>query len=110
MNARKIAVITATTVIVGTPATLYRATGDASYRSFRRHGRMIAATVVARNVRARTAVASRKTLWKSGLYAQMALMNIDGTIMRTSGPYGTRRLAEQLAAHDWRTRADAAAK
>src|SRR6202140_5962434 len=40
----------------------------------------------------------------------MALMTIDGTIIRISAPYGTRRLAEMLAAHDGSTRSKAAAK
>src|SRR3979490_2879114 len=37
-------------------------------------------------------------------------MTTDGTIIRTSAPYGTRRLAEMLAAHDGSTRSKAAAK
>src|SRR5262245_35992646 len=70
----------------------------------------MAATVVARNVRASTAVASRNTAWKSGLYAQTALTTNEGTIIRTRAPYGTRRPDEMLAAHDGRTRSNAAAK
>src|SRR5712692_9950639 len=100
MNTRKIAVMTATTVMVGTPRTLYWATGDASYRSFRRQGRMIAATTVARNVTASTAVASKKIPWNLGTYEATALITIDGTIIKTSEPYGTRRFAEMLAAHE----------
>ena len=96
--------------IAGTPATLYRAIGDASYRSLRRHGRMTAATTVAKKVSASTAVASRNTLWKSGLYAHMALTTIDGAIMSASEPYGTRRLEEMFAAHEGSTRSKAAAK
>src|SRR6266566_1747333 len=84
--------------------------GEASYRSFRRHGRMIAATTVAKNVNARTAVASRKTLVKLGLYAYTALITSDGTIIKTREPYGTRRLAEMFAAQAGSTRSNAAAK
>src|SRR5581483_2712921 len=40
----------------------------------------------------------------------MALTTIDGTIIRISDPYGTRRLAEMLAAHAGSTRSNAAAK
>src|SRR5580765_5070102 len=71
---------------------------------------MMAATVVARKVRARTAVASRNTLWKFGLYAHTALTTSDGMIISASEPYGARRLAEMLAAHDGSTRSNAAAK
>src|SRR5713226_7394624 len=35
---------------------------------------------------------------------------IDGTTIKTSAPYGTRRVAEMLAAHAGSTRSNAAAK
>ena len=47
------------TVINGIPATLYFAIGEFSYRSFFRHGRIIAAMDVPKNVTAITSVASR---------------------------------------------------
>src|SRR6266568_9071026 len=40
----------------------------------------------------------------------MALITSDGRIIRINAPYGTRRLAEMLAAHEGRTRSKAAAK
>src|SRR5579859_1372363 len=40
----------------------------------------------------------------------MALTTIDGTIIKASEPYGTRRLAEMFAAHEGSTRSNAAAK
>src|ERR1700730_1320134 len=40
----------------------------------------------------------------------MALITIEGTTIKTSEPYGTRRFAEMFAAHEGRTRSKAAAK
>ncbi|MGZ4115709.1 MAG: hypothetical protein ACXVPR_07100 [Actinomycetota bacterium] len=47
------------TVISGMPATLYRAIGEFWYRLGFRHGRIIAAIAVPKNVTAITSVASR---------------------------------------------------
>src|SRR6266849_1671102 len=79
--------------------------------SLRRQGRMIAATRVPRKVIAITAVASRYAAAKPNTFhANNALTMIDGITMSRRDPYGTRRLAEMLAAHDGSTRSNAAAK
>src|ERR1700682_65798 len=79
--------------------------------SFRRQGRMVAAITVPRNVTAMTRAASRMKVWKlKTFHAYRALTTIDGTTIRTSAPYGTRRPAEMFAAQDGSTRSNAAAK
>src|SRR5947207_1965664 len=79
--------------------------------SLRRQGRIIAATSVARNVIAMTAVASRYAAWNpKTFHAKKALTTSDGTTIRRSAPYGTRRPDEMLAAHEGSTRSKAAAK
>src|SRR5215469_11356388 len=110
MKARNRMLTAPTTLMSGRLPSLNRAIGEASYRSLRTHGKTTAATQVAAKVSASTAVASRKTLVKLGLYAYRALTTIEGTIISTSEPYGTRRLAEMLAAHEGSTRSKAAAK
>src|SRR5207249_7414994 len=56
----KIALTTPVMVITGMPANLKREIGEFSKISFRRHGRMAAATTVPRKVMAITPVAQRK--------------------------------------------------
>src|SRR5437763_4926800 len=79
--------------------------------SLRRQGRIIAATSVARNVIAITAVASRYAAWNPNTFqANSALMRMDGTTISSRAPYGTRLPEEMLAAQAGRTRSNAAAK
>src|SRR5205823_13477213 len=79
--------------------------------SLRRQGRIIAATSVARNVIAITAVASRYAAWDPNTFqANSALMRMDGTTLSSRAPYGTRLPEEMLAAQAGGTRSNAAAK
>src|SRR5436309_13300119 len=79
--------------------------------SLRRQGRIIAATSVARNVIAITAVASRYAAWNANTFqANSALMRMDGTSISSRAPYGNRLPEEMLAAQAGRTRSNAAAK
>src|SRR5256885_11506301 len=110
MNSRKSALTTPVIVITGMPAIRNLAIGEFSKMSFRRQGMMAAATTVPKKVMAMTPVAQRKMPWKLGRNAQRALTTREGTIMRISEPYGTRRFAEILAAHSGSTRSKAAAK
>src|SRR5262245_5065040 len=98
-------------VISGTPAILYFAIGEASYRSFLMYGRVIAAIVEPRNVTAITSVEASVRLAKLKMFHTYSAETISpGTTMSASAQSGVRVRGSTCAAASGSSRSNAAAK